>query len=115
MSQYDNTNTAIAYVENGLFAKVGVENLQAQRKPILKLKVNVDGKDVEIALYFKMVYDEATGSFTDQYKVTSTGSKMLSGKVLPPYVAQIANAVDSVNSSRLQDMGRDEPEDEIPF
>ena len=40
---------------------------------------------------------------------------MLSGKVLPPYVAQIANAVDSVDSGRLQDMGRDEPEDEIPF
>ncbi len=115
MSQFDNTNTAIAYVENGLFAKAGVENLQAQRKPILKLKVNVDGKDVEVALYFKMVYDEAIGGFIDQYKVTSTGSKMLSGKVLPPYVAQIANAVDSVDSSRLQDMGRDEPEDEIPF
>jgi len=115
MSQFDNTNTAIAYVENGLFAKAGVENLQAQRKPILKLKVNVDGKDVEVALYFKMVYDEATGSFTDQYKVTSAGSKMLSGKIVAPYVAQIANAVESVDSSRLQDMGRDEPEDEIPF
>jgi len=115
MSQYDNTNTAIAYIENGLFAKAGVENLQAQRKPILKVKINVDGKDVEVALYFKMIYDETTGSFTNQYKVTSAGNKMLTGKVLPPYVAQIANAVDSMDSGRLQDMGRDEPEDEIPF
>tara|TARA_R110000782_G_scaffold29712_4_gene73744 strand:- start:27 stop:365 length:339 start_codon:yes stop_codon:yes gene_type:complete len=112
MSQFDNTNTAIAYVENGLFAKAGVENLQAQRKPILKLKVNVDGKDVEIALYFKMVYDEATGSFTNEYKVTSTGSKMLAGKVVAPYVA---NAIESVSANQLTDMGRDEPEDDIPF
>ena len=112
MSQYDNTNTAIAYIENGLFAKSGVENLQAQKKPILKLKVYVDGKDVEIALYFKMVYDTNTGSFTDQYKVTSTGSKMLGGKVVPPWVA---DAVNSVDSNKLQDMGRDEFEDEVPF
>jgi len=104
---YDNTNKAIAYVENGLFAKAGVENLQAQRKPILKLKVNVDGKDVEIALYFKMVYDEATGSFTDQYKVTSTGSKMLAGKVTLPYVA---NAIDSVTESNVEEF-----EDKVPF
>lgn len=112
VKQYDTTNTAIAYVENGLFAKAGVENLQAQRKPILKLKINVDGKDVEIALYFKMEYDTSTGSFTDKYKVTSTGSKMLGGKVTAPYVA---TAVASVSEKFLGDIGRDEPEDDIPF
>ena len=112
VKQYDTTNTAIAYVDNGLFAKAGVENLQAQRKPILKLKVNVDGKEVEIALYFKMVYDTSTGSFTNAYKVTSTGSKMLGGKVTAPY---IANAVASIEPEFLGDRGRDEPEEEIPF
>jgi fructose-1-phosphate kinase PfkB-like protein len=105
--KYDTTNTAIAYIENGLFAKSGVENLQAQKKPILKLKVNVDGKDVEIALYFKMVYDTNTGSFTDQYKVTSTGSKMLKGDVGDPFAAT-SQAVES--TSFLVDQGRDADE-----
>jgi len=111
---YDTTNTCISYIENGLFAKAGVEALQRERKPILKLKINVDGKDVEVALYFKMVYDTATGSFTDQYKVTSSGSKMLGGKVVAPWVADVADAFTSVDDG-LRDMGRDEPEDEIPF
>lgn len=111
--KYDNTNTAIAYVENGIFNRQGVETLMASRKPILKVKANVDGKDVEMALYFSMVYDEATGSFTDQYKVTSTGSKMLKGKVTEPWVA---NAVDSVTEkSQATQQVEDEFEDDVPF
>ena len=106
--KYDITNTAIAYVENGLFAKAGVESLQASRKPILKVKMNVDGKDLEIALYFKMVYDTSTGSFTDQYKVTSTGSKMLGGKVVLPYEAVAVASVTEITQT-------EEFDDNVPF
>jgi len=112
-TQYDKTNKAIVYVENGIFNRQGVESLMASRKPIIKVKANVDGKDVEIPLYFSMVYDEATGSFTDKYKVTSTGSKMLKGKVTEPWVADAVSTVDE--TSQLQDLGRDEPEDDVPF
>ena len=113
MSDYDTTNKAVAFVENGIFAKAGVENLQAQRKPIIKVIANVDGKDVEIALYFAMVYDEATGSFTDQYKLTRTGSKMLKGKVQAPYVSE---ATQSVDQDRPRgETATDEFDDDVPF
>jgi len=91
--QYDTTNKAIVFVENGIFAKAGVESLQAQRKPIIKAKVNVDGKDVEIAFYFDMIWDEVTNQPTNKYKLTKTGNKMLKGKVELPFVA---NAVELV-------------------
>jgi|TARA_R100000049_G_C1917806_1_gene63696 hypothetical protein len=96
-------NTAKVFVENGIFNKTGVENLQAQRKPIIKVKANVDGKDVEIALYFKMVYDEVAERYTDQYFVTTNGNKMLKGKVEDPYVAN------------TNDSQQEEFEDEVPF
>jgi len=96
-------NTAKVFVENGIFNKTGVENLQAQRKPIIKVKANVDGKDVEIALYFKMVYDEVAERYTDQYFVTTNGNKMLKGKVEDPYVAN------------TNDSQKEEFEDEVPF
>ena len=96
-------NTAKVFVENGIFNKTGVENLQAQRKPIIKVKANVDGKDVEIALYFKMVYDEVAERYTDQYFVTTNGNKMLKGKVEDPYVAN------------TNDNQKEEFEDEVPF
>jgi len=96
-------NTAKVFVENGIFNKTGVENLQAQRKPIIKVKANVDGKDVEIALYFKMVYDEVAERYTDQYFVTTNGNKMLKGKVEDPYVAN------------TNDNQQEEFEDEVPF
>ncbi len=96
-------NTAKVFVENGIFNKTGVENLQAQRKPIIKVKANVDGKDVEIALYFKMVYDEVAERYTDQYFVTTNGNKMLKGKVENPYEAN------------TDDSQQEEFEDEVPF
>ena len=96
-------NTAKVFVENGIFNKTGVENLQAQRKPIIKVKANVDGKDVEIALYFKMVYDEVAERYTDEYFVTTNGNKMLKGKVEDPYVAN------------TNDTQKEEFEDEVPF
>jgi hypothetical protein len=98
-------NTAVVFVESGIFNKAGVENLQAQGKPIIKVKANVDGKDVEIALYFKMVWDDATDSPTDQYFITTKGNKMLKGKVEDPYVKD--------GESKNED--EDEVEDEIPF
>ena len=98
-------NTAVVFVESGIFNKAGVENLQAQGKPIIKVKANVDGKDVEIALYFKMVWDDATDSPTDQYFITTKGNKMLKGKVEDPYVKD--------GESKNED--EDEDEDEIPF
>ena len=108
--QYDPTNKAIVFVENGIFAKAGVESLQAQRKPIIKAKVNVDGKDVEIAFYFDMIWDEVTNQPTNKYKLTKTGNKMLKGKVELPFVA---NAVESVaNEPFIGDMGRDLPDDD---
>jgi len=104
MDTIDYTNTAIVFVESGLFARAGVEKLQAQKKPIIKVKANVDGKDVEIALYFKMVYDETAGRFTDEYKLTKNGAKMLRGKVEDPYVA-----------NETVDPQQEEFDDEVPF
>ena len=108
--QYDPTNKAIVFVENGIFAKAGVESLQAQRKPIIKAKVNVDGKDVEIAFYFDMIWDEVTNQPTNKYKLTKTGNKMLKGKIGSPFVA---NAVELVATEPFMgDKGRDFPDDD---
>jgi len=77
MAQYDNTNTAIAFVEDGLFNKEGVEALG--KKPVIVVKANIDGVEKEISLWFSK--DKETG----QYKLTSQGNKMLTGKVSDPY------------------------------
>jgi len=102
-------NTAKVFVENGIFNKTGVENLQAQKKPIIKVKANIDGKDVEIALYFKMVWDEVTNSPTEKYFVTTNGNKMLQGKVELPYIAQAVASV-SEATKRVEEF-----DDDIPF
>ena len=61
MSAYESKpNTAIVYVENGIFNREGVEQVMASNKPIIKVRMNVEGKDLEIPLYFKMVWDDAT-------------------------------------------------------
>lgn len=77
MSDFDKTNTAIAFVEEGLFNKEGVERLG--NKPVITIKANVDGVDKEIALWFKK--DKKTG----QYTLTSQGNKFLTGQVKAPY------------------------------
>ena len=74
---YDNTNTAIVFVEDGLFNKDGVEALG--NKPVIVVKANIDGKNKEISLWFSK--DKATG----QYRLTKQGNKMLTGKVSDPY------------------------------
>ena len=77
---FDKTNTAIVFVEDGLFNKDGVEKLQNDNnKPIIVVKANIDGVEKEISLWFSK--DKETG----QYKLTSQGNKMLTGKVSDPY------------------------------
>ena len=74
---FDKTNTAIVFVEDGLFNKDGVEALG--RKPIIVVKANIDGVEKEISLWFSR--DKETG----EYKLTKQGNKMLTGKVSDPY------------------------------
>ena len=77
---FDKTNTAISFVENGLFNKEKVEELKKSgNRPVLVVKANFDGNDREISLWF------ATDKETGQYKVTAQGNKFLTGKVNPPY------------------------------
>ena len=77
MAAFDKTNTAIVFVEDGLFNKDGVEALG--KKPVIVVKANIDGVEKEISLWFSK--DKETG----QYKLTSKGNKMLTGKVSDPY------------------------------
>lgn len=111
MSTYESKpNTAIVYVENGIFSREGVEQIMSTGKPIIKVRMNVEGKDLEIPLYFKMVWDDAVGGFSDEFFVTSTGSKMLKGKVELP---RVQKAVQSISADdRLRDMGSDYPNDD---
>ena len=74
---FDETNTAIVFVENGLFNKEGVEALGS--KPVIVVNVNIDGVKKEISLWFSK--DKASG----QYNLTQNGNKMLTGKVSDPY------------------------------
>jgi len=74
---FDKTNTAIAFVEGGIFNKDGVESLG--NKPIIVVKANVDGMEKEISLWFAR--DKETG----EYKITQNGNKFLTGKVSEPY------------------------------
>ena len=77
MAQFDKTNTAIVFVEDGLFNKEGVEALG--KKPVIVVKANIDGVEKEISLWFSK--DKETG----QYNLTKNGNKMLTGKVADPY------------------------------
>ena len=74
---FDKTNTAIVFVEDGLFNKDGVE--APGNKPVIVVKANIDGVEKEISLWF------STDKETGQYKLTSKGNKMLTGKVSDPY------------------------------
>lgn len=103
MEKYDNTNTALAFVDEGLFNKAGVE--AKGRNPILTIKVNFDGVEKEIGLWF------STDKETGQYRVTKNGSKMLTGKVKEPFKkqdSQVASPPPAVN-------GVNQFDDDIPF
>ena len=77
MAAFDKTNTAIVFVEDGLFNKEGVEALG--NNPVIVVKANIDGVEKEISLWFSK--DKKTG----QYRLTTKGNKMLTGKVSDPY------------------------------
>ena len=77
MTTFDKTNTAIAFVEDGLFNKEGVEALG--KKPVIVVKANIDGVEKEISLWF------STDKETGEYRLTKQGNKMLTGKVSDPY------------------------------
>lgn len=114
MSQYEQPlNTASVFVQNGIFNREGVEQLMQRNIPIIKVKMNVDGKQLEIPLYFKMVWDDATKSYTNQFYVTSAGSKMLKGKVELPRLTDAVNSV--TEKSKATQQVEEEFEDDIPF
>ena len=80
MAQFDKTNTAIAFVEDGLFNKDGVEALG--NKPVISIKANIDGVEKEISLWF------SKNKETGEYNLTSKGTKFLTGQVKAPYVKE---------------------------
>ena len=77
---FDKTNTAIVFVEDGLFNKDGVEALG--KKPVIVVKANIDGVEKEISLWFSKSKE------TGDYNLTSKGAKFLTGKVKAPYVKE---------------------------
>ena len=80
MAQFDKTNTAIAFVEDGVFNREGVELLG--NKPVISIKANVDGVEKEISLWF------SKNKETGEYNLTSKGTKFLTGQVKAPYVKE---------------------------
>ena len=80
MAQFDKTNTAIAFVEDGLFNREGVEALG--RKPGISIQANIDGVEKEISLWFSKSKE------TGEYNLTSKGTKFLTGQVKAPYVKE---------------------------
>jgi len=79
MADYDNTNTAVAFVEANLFNQDVVATLG--NKPVVTVKVNIDGVDKDVALWL------STDKETGELRVTKNGGNMLTGKVQEPYVA----------------------------
>ena len=101
--EYDNTNTAIVFVEDGIFSKEGVEALG--KKPVIVVKANIDGQEKEISLWFAK--DKNTG----QYKLTKNGNKMLTGKVSDPYQGDGFNDANSTPSPEFSKADSNE----LPF
>ena len=101
---FDKTNTAIVFVEDGLFNKEGVEALG--KKPVIVVKANIDGVEKEISLWFSK--DRETG----QYNLTTKGNKMLTGKVSDPY--QGDGFVD-ISTTPPPKYDKPQTNDDIPF
>ena len=99
---FDKTNTAIVFVEDGLFNKDGVEALG--KKPVIVVKANIDGVEKEISLWFSK--DKEPG----QYKLTQKGNKMLTGKVSDPYQGDGFS-----EKSATQPPVFEEEDEELPF
>ncbi len=100
MSEYDKTNTAIAFVDSGLFCQKGVK--AKGRQPILTVKINVDGVEKEIGLWFSIDKE------TNKYRLTKNGSKMLTGQVKDPYQSENQSAPAPTETNDTFD-------DDIPF
>ena len=103
--EYDNTNTAIVFVEDGIFSKEGVESLG--NKPVIVVKANIDVQEKEISLWFAK--DRETG----QYKLTKNGNKMLTGKVSDPYQGDGFNDANSTPAPQFSKAKANS--DDIPF
>ena len=104
---FDKTNTAIAFVEDGLFNKHGVEALG--NKPIIVIKANIDGVEKEISLWFSK--DKETG----QYKLTSQGNKFMTGQVKAPYVKEDLFEQQDVTQEPVFEKPVANPDAELPF
>ena len=104
---FDKTNTAIAFVEDGLFNKDGVEALG--NKPIIVVKANIDGVEMEISLWFSK--DKETG----QYKLTSQGNKFMTGQVKAPYVKEDLFEQQDVTQEPVFSEPVVNPDAELPF
>ena len=101
---FDKTNTAIVFVEDGLFNKEGVEALG--NRPVIVVKANIDGVEKEISLWFSK--DKETG----QYKITQKGNKMLTGKVSDPYQG---DGFADKSSTPTPAFAEPQVENELPF
>ena len=101
---FDKTNTAIVFVEDGLFNKDGVEALG--NKPVIVVKANIDGVEKEISLWFSK--DKDSG----QYKLTTQGNKMLTGKVSDPYKG---DGFSDTSATPKPEFAKPEKSNDIPF
>ncbi len=76
---FDKTNTAIIFVDNGLFcAKAIKEKKENGNPPVIKASLNIDGVEKEVAFWF------STNRETGQYNLTKAGNKMLTGQIKDP-------------------------------
>ena len=101
---FDKTNTAIVFVEDGLFNRDGVEALG--KKPVIVVKANIDGVEKEISLWFAK--DKETG----QYKLTKQGNKMLTGKVTDPYQGEGFNDASATSGPVFE---KPQTSNDLPF
>ena len=101
---FDKTNTAIVFVEDGLFNKEGVEALG--NKPVIVVKANIDGVEKEISLWFSK--DKETG----QYKLTKQDNNMLTGKVSDPYQG---DGFAEKSSTPAPEFEKPQVQNELPF
>ena len=83
MSDFDKTNTAIAFIEGELFNHDAITALG--KRPVLTIKVNFDGEEKEIGLWFSTEKDGT-------HRLTRKGHKMLTGKVSEPFVPTTTTA-----------------------
>ena len=101
-------NTAIVFVESGLFCAKAVQDKKDNgNRPVLKVLINVDGVEKELALWF------STDPDTGEYKISKNGDKMLTGSLkVNDYVAnqaQGASPTPAINGVNTQF------DDDIPF